>query len=51
MDLASLYSTRIAKGNGIECEGLSVYNGKLYIGMVSREDGVGYNDIYLVDNF
>ena len=51
MDLASLYSTRIAKGNGIECEGLSVYNGKLYLGMVSREDGVGYNDIYLVDNF
>ena len=53
MDLSSLYSHRSALSTGalIEAEGLSIYNGKLYLGIISKEGSIAYNDIYLVEGF
>ena len=47
IDVATLYNGR----ESIEAEGISIYNGKIYIGIVSRKDKLAYNDIYLVEKF
>jgi len=46
LDLNHLYSRPT-----MEAEGISIYNGKIYIGVVSRNSTAGYNDIYLVEGF
>lgn len=54
MDLASLYSKKdVIKNEStlIEAEGISIYNGRLYLGIISKKDKITYNDIYLVEEF